>query len=351
MKRHFGYTQPGQRQLTTHATLRIGATIGVPEVLRDLDEDPTKVLAEVGLDLKLFDDPNNQISFLARGRMMAHCADRTACPHFGLLVGQKAGLLSFGFVGLLAKYSPNVGSALRSLMRYMHLHVRGATTTLAVDSDRAVLEYQIYQSQALGNVQVGDGAVAVAFNIVRDLCGNDWKPVEVRFAHRKPEDVKPYRQFFQVPLRFDAEQYAVVFSATWLNRRLPNTNRELLHLLQQEIDRLEVKLGDNFQDQVRSLLRTTLVTGHASADQVAELFSMHRRTLNRQLKASGTSFQKLTDEVRFEIARQLLEDSSIEIIQIASILGYSNASAFTRSFRRWSSTTPAKWRSTAKGRV
>jgi AraC-like DNA-binding protein len=351
MKQQPGHSSVKPRQKPAQATLRIGATIGAPEVLRDLGFDPAEVLSDVGLDLKLFDDPNNRISFLARGRMMAHCAARTSCPHFGLLVGQKAGLDSFGFVGLLAKYSPSAGSALRSLMRYMHLHVRGATTTLAVDSGQAVLEYQIYQTQALGNEQVGDGAVGVAFNIVRDLCGNDWRPIQVRFAHRKPGDEKPYRQFFQAPLCFDAGQYAVVFSADWLNRQLPDANPELLGLLQQEVDKIEVNLGDTFQDQVRSLLRTTLVTGHSSADQVAELFSMHRRTLNRHLNASGTSFRKLVDEVRFEIARQLLEDSSIEIIQIATILGYSNASAFTRSFRRWSSSTPAKWRFTAKDRA
>jgi AraC-like DNA-binding protein len=347
-KAHSFHPEPGQKQPTGHATLRIGATIGVPAVLRSLGQDPATVLAEVGLDVDLFDDPGNRISFLARGRMMAHCAQRTACKHFGLLVGQQAGLRSFGFVGLLAKYSPTVGSALNSLVRYMHLHVRGATTNLAHDSDLAVLEYQIYQPNALGNDQVGDGAVAVAFNIISDLCGNEWEPVEVRFAHRRPEDVTPYRRFFQAPLLFDAEQYAVVFSASWLNRRLPDTNPELLHLLQQEIDKLEAKLEDNFQEQVRSVLRTALVTGHSSADQVAELFSMTRRTLNRHLQASGSGFRKLAEEVRFEIARQLLEDSSIGIVEIASILGYSNASAFTRSCGRRSATTPAKWRSAAR---
>lgn len=324
--------------------MRIGATIAVPEVLRSLGADPVEVLAEVGIDIDLFDDPNNRISFLARGRMMAHCAKRTGCPHFGLLVGQRAGLHSLGLMGLLAKYSPNVELALGSLIRYLHLHVRGATTALSVDSGLAVFEYQIYQAGALGNNQVGEGAVAAAFNILRDLCGDDWKPIEVRFAHRKPDDVTLFRQFFGVPLRFDSEQYAVVFSEDWLNQRLSETSPELLRLLQQEIDRLDVREEDSFVDQVRTLLRTTLVSGHSSADQVAELFSMHRRTLNRRLNAYGTSFQKLADEVRFEIARQSLEDTDLDIIQIAMLLGYSNASAFTRAFRRWSSTTPARWR-------
>ncbi|MGB5291647.1 MAG: helix-turn-helix domain-containing protein [Lysobacterales bacterium] len=186
----------------------------------------------------------------------------------------------------------------------------------------------------------------MAFNILRDLCGADWGPVEVRFAHRKPEDTTPFRRFFRAPLRFDSEQYAVAFSDSWLNRPLPDTSPELLLLLQDEVNKLEAKQEDNFLEHVRRLLRTTLVTGHSSADQVAELLSMNRRTLNRHLNALGSNFQKVADEIRFEIARQLLEDSAMEILQIALFLGYSNASAFTRSFRRWSSTTPAKWRAT-----
>jgi len=334
----------GKQQGSANPMLRIGATMGVPEVLRSLGSDPAAVLAEVGIDMELFDNPSNLISYAARGQMLAHCAQRTACPHFGLLAGQQASLAAFGIVGLLAKCSRNAGEALRRLVRYMHLHVRGATTTLTLDSDLAVLDYQIYQPRVPGNSQVGDGAVAVAFNIVRELCGSDWEPIEVRFAHRKPEDVTPFKQCFRAPLRYDTEHYAVVFSSTWLSRRLPDTSPELRHLLQQEIDRLELRQEDNLSEQIRSMLRSTLVTGHASADEVAKFFSMHRRTLNRHLHALGTNYREVVDEVRFEIARQLLEDSAMEVVEMASLLGYSNASAFTRAFRRWSSTTPAKWR-------
>ena len=328
--------------------LRIGPNIGLPDVLRSLGADPIKVMSEVGIDHTLFDSPNNLISFKARGRLMAHCAERMSCQHFGLLVGQQAGLRSLGLAGLRSKYSSTVESALNNLIRYLHLNVRGATTSLATDSGLTVLEYQIYQTQALGNDQVGGGAVAVMYNILRELCGDDWQPIEVRFAHRKPMDEAPFREFFHAPLRFDTNQYAVVFSATWLNHRLPDVDDEVRQLLQREMSKRETRQGNNFSDQVRSVLRTVIVTDHSSADEVAELFCMHRSTLSRHLNELGTSFHDLVSEVRFEIARQLLEDSRMEIIQIASLLGYSNASAFTRAFRRWSSTTPANWRKTAR---
>ena len=326
------------------ATLRIGGTLALPAVLRSLGANPAEMLAEVGFDRKLFDDPDNQVSYAARGHLLAHCVERTGCRHLGLLVGQQGGLHSLGLVGLLVKYSPDVGAALRSLVRYSHLHVRGATTTLTVDGHSAMLGYEIHQPRVEATDQVGDGAVALLFNIMRGLCGAEWKPAEVRFAHRKPEDARPFRRFFHAPLRFDAEANALVFSAGWLSRDLPDTDPQLRRLLQKQIETLEVRHGDDFPEQVRSVLRSALVTGQAKADQVAALLSMHSRTLNRRLDAFDIGFRELVDEGRFEIARQMLGDSAMDVSQIAALLDYADASAFTRAFRRWSGTTPARWR-------
>jgi AraC-like DNA-binding protein len=340
---------PGHDGRASQTTLRIGATLAVPDILRSLGADPAEVLAEVGVELDLFDDPGNLISFEERGRLLAHCANRTSCPHFGLLVGQRSDLDALGLVGLLARYSPTAGSALQSLTRYLYHHVRGALAVLKTEVPGiAVMEYQIRQGGAPGNRQVGDGAVAVIVNILRELCGDDWEPAELRFAHRKPVNLAPYHRFFRAPLRFDAGEYSVVFPAAWLDQPVAGSSSQLLFLLQQEIEKLDAKQTKDLTEQVRSLLRTTLLTGHGSADQIAGFLSMHRRTLTRRLKARGTSFRDLVGEVSLEISRQLLEDSDMEIIEIASLLGYSNASAFTRAFRRWSSTTPAIWRTRAR---
>jgi AraC-like DNA-binding protein len=328
----------------SETTVRIGATMAIPAVLRTLGADPGEILAEVGLDLHLFDDPDNRISYAARGRLLAHCAARTGCRHFGLLVGQQAGLQSLGLVGLVAKYSPDVGTALRNLVLHSPLHVRGAAPTLEVDGDSAMLGFETHEPVLQAADQTAAGAVAVLFNVLRALCGPEWKPVEVRFAHRKPEDVGPFRRFFRAPLHFDAEQNAVAFAAGWLDRRLPDADPELHRVLEKQIGAVEKRDGDDFPEQVRRVLRTALVKGHAKADQVAAVFSMHSRTLNRRLNAYGTGFQELVDEIRFEIARQMLANSAMEVREIAMALDYADASAFTRAFRRWSGTTPARWR-------
>jgi len=337
------------RRSAAEATVRIGGAFAIPAVLRDLGADPAEVLPECGVGLKLFDDPDNRIPYAVRSQLLGHCAARTGCPHFGLLVGQQGGLQSLGLVGLLVKYSPDVGSALRSFVRFFHLHASGAVTTLAADDTLAVLAYEIYQAQAAATDQVGDGAVAVMFNIMRELCGREWKSVEVRFVHRRPTDLAPFRRFFGTPLRFDAEQYAVVFSKEWLSRRLPDTDVVLRRLLQEKIASLEARHGADFPEQVRSVLRSALITGHAKVEQVAALFSMPSYTLSRRLQECGVGFQTLVDETRFEIARQMLESSASEVSAIAELLDYANASAFTRAFRRWSGTTPAQWRATHRG--
>ena len=326
------------------STVRIGTALAIPDLLRSLGANPEEVLAEVGYDLKLFDDPEKRIPVAARNRIVSHCATRTGCPHFGFLAGQQNGLHSFGLLGLLVKYSPDVGTALRSLVRHFHLHVSGATLDLVVEGDLTLMTWEVHQSAAEAVDHIGDAAVATMHNILRELCGPDWRPTEAWFAHRKPVDVSPFRRFFRVPLRFDAEQFALVFSTRYLKRRLPVIDDELRRLLQRQIDTLEARHSDNFPEQVRSVLRTALVTGHTRADQVAALFGMHSRTLNRRLNDFGIGFQQLVDESRFEIARQMLEGSAMEIGQIAELLDYAAPSVFTRAFRRWSGNTPAEWR-------
>jgi AraC-like DNA-binding protein len=125
---------------------------------------------------------------------------------------------------------------------------------------------------------------------------------------------------------------------------LRGADPELRALLQKQVDELEDRYADDFAEQVRRVLHSSLLMHQASADHVAALFSIHQRTLHRRLKACGTCFRELADESRFEIARQLLENSAMNLAQIAATLDYADASAFARAFRRQSGSTPSSWR-------
>jgi AraC-like DNA-binding protein len=101
---------------------------------------------------------------------------------------------------------------------------------------------------------------------------------------------------------------------------------------------------NDYVEQVRRTLRTTIPSGRGSETVIAELMSLPIRTLRWQLAAQGTNFRKLMEEVRYEIARELLLDTDMNIADIAESLDYADASAFTRAFRRWTDASPAAWR-------
>ena len=331
-------------------TVRVSPVTAVPDVLRDLGADPAEIFARAGVAPGLLDDPENVIGFAALGHLLSVCAEETRCAHFGLLVGQQAGLSSLGLLGFLAQHSPSVGAALRDLIRHLRIHDRGAVPTLSAQGGVAALGYAIYQPDVEGIQQIYDGAVAIILNIMRGLCGPTWRPTEVLFAHRPPSDPGPYLRLFQAPVRFNAEQSALVFPAAWLKQPRPGADPALRRLLEEQVEAIEGRSRGDFVGQVSRLLRATVPAGQYSMARVAELLSMHRRTLNRRLDACGTTFQTLVEEVRFGIARQLLEDTDLPLSQVAATVGYSDVSAFTRAFRRWSGTSPGAWRRTRAAR-
>jgi AraC-like DNA-binding protein len=115
-------------------------------------------------------------------------------------------------------------------------------------------------------------------------------------------------------------------------------------LLEEQIKQMKGGPGYELAGDIRRLLCTWLTSHHCSADDMADLLAMSRRTFDRRLKSRGTSYRALANEIRFEVACRLLQDTEMSLIQIAAALGYSEASAFTRAFRGWSGQAPSAWR-------
>jgi AraC-like DNA-binding protein len=99
--------------------------------------------------------------------------------------------------------------------------------------------------------------------------------------------------------------------------------------------------------QVRHLLRPLLLTGHMRMADVAERLGMHPRTMRRRLRAEGTTFEAIRNEVRQVAARELLRLGDLSIADISATLDYSTPSSFVHAFRRWCGTSPGLWRTAA----
>jgi AraC-like DNA-binding protein len=326
-------------------SLRVDALTHIPAVLRDLGLDPAATLAATGLAPSVFDDPRNGIPMATLGRLLAVAVAKTGCEHVGLLIGARSGSDSLGLVGQLVRHSPDVSTALRNLVAHLQLRDRGAVVTLSTRAGVATLGYDIYQAGVEAGDQICDGAMAIAANILRDVCGPAWRPTEVWFAHQPPADPRTFRRCFDgAALRFDVERTALAFPARWLERPIPAADPARFRELERRVAELDSGIAGDFVNGLRRMLRVSLLTGGGSVGEVADRLALHRRTLNRRLRVRGTTLHRLVEETRFEIARQLVEYTRMPLTEVAAALGYGEASAFTRAFRRWAGRVPSEWR-------
>jgi len=101
---------------------------------------------------------------------------------------------------------------------------------------------------------------------------------------------------------------------------------------------------DNIAGELKRKLANLLARGEANADAACRVLRLSRRTLQRRLKAEKTSFQKILNEVRAELAVKYLEDARLKSLEIAMLLGYSSLSSFTTAFKSWYDMPPAAYR-------
>ncbi|WP_413891944.1 AraC family transcriptional regulator [Candidatus Skiveiella danica] len=324
--------------------IRVGPLLVIPGLLREFGLDPVTVFEGVGLPLATLADPEETIPFRLMCHLLAACVGATACPHFGLLVGQHNGIGSMGLIGFLAMQAPDAGTALREMIHHADLHDRGSTVRLSVAEGTATLRFDIIKPSATGAAEVTDGALALLRNTLLALCGRECKLLRVDLRHPRPEDVRPYQQTFQAPLSFGAEQNALVFNAKWLDSPVQQADPLMRRYLQDRVNESIRRVHLDFQDKVFQSVLDQVREGSSSLDALANRLAMHRRTLNRRLELCGTSFRALKSQARREIACEQLRDTGNSIESVATELGYTSASAFTRAFAKWEGLPPAAWR-------
>jgi AraC-like DNA-binding protein len=325
--------------------IRIGPALPIPDVLRECGVDPGPVLARAGIDERLFESAENRVSFGVMAGLVHEAIAATDCPHFGLLLGRRFSPATMGAVFQLMKHSGSLRDALRALVLHLHVHDRGGVCFVLHPCPGEVgVVYGIYHRGGIDVAPLYDVAIAIVFSALRDLCGPRWQPLRITFPHRRPASLAPYRRLFGAPLVFDAEHASVVFADHWLDEPLQGADPAVQAAIEQLIREKDAAEALAFTDRVRRVLRSMVLTGTATADQVSFMFAMSRRTLHRELAAEGTSLRQLAIETRFEVARQLLNESDMPAGEIAAVLHYADSSAFSRAFKEWSGTSPREWR-------
>jgi AraC-like DNA-binding protein len=326
-------------------TRLVGAFAVIPKIIRQFGVDPAQVFAEAGIAPAAIARPGDRIGWEDLARLLRVSAGRTGCPHFGLLAGGEWRLSDLGLLGELARHSPTVEQALQNLVVNQHLNSEGALAFLLRRGEFADLGYAIYVPFAQSVRHIHDAALSAGMNVMRDICGDGWRPSEVFFMQPAPPDAGPYRERFQTRLSFDSSLCAIRFPASALAQPIVGAEPRRLRVAE-----AQAALADRgaLADKVHRAVRRLLLHGKASGADIAQALAMHRRTLNRRLSAEGETFQQALDRVRLAVARELLGESALTVSEIALVLGFADSVAFIPAFRRWTGTTPGVWRRSSR---
>lgn len=324
---------------------RMGALRSAAALLREHGVDPLRILAECGLPPSAFEEPDLSIPFRAAACLVQRGAWAVQRPDFGLLMGQRLDFADLGLLGLLVQRAPTVGDALDRLVRFFHLEDRGSVAYLSRPEPRlAALGYAVYDADTPGLGMFYDMVMAMAMTILRALCGPAFRAAEVHLAHTAPTDLAPYRRCFRAPIVFDAPHSEVHFEVRWLAAANAGADAIGKALAQGVAREFAHKTDRSLTETVRGVVRTLLMRGSLSGPGVAAALGLHERTLRRRLVAEGASLLELIAEARFDVARQLLQETRLPLANIADALGYAEASNFVRAFRGWAGCTPGRWR-------
>ena len=332
------------RGVVTEGTLRCGPLAALPAVLDHLGADTDELLAEFGLTRVYFDDAENTVPAVVVGRMFRRIVEVTGCDHLGVLLGRPITLSAMGAVGVLMQASPSVAHAIEVMGKHFHVHDRGAQLSVEAGGNVVRLCYRITARDVDMLEEIYTLAAMGGLGFLRGLCGKGWRPLEFELPFRRPRAVDTLRKALGVPLKFDAEQLKMIFPASDLARPLPSADPLLYRMMAERIEQLEAQQRRDLVGRVRDVMQTVIFLEASRASIVASRMGMSLRTLNRRLRAEGTSLQEIRDDVTAAAACQLLGNTDKTASEVALILGYSDSSAFTRAFRRWRGVAPAQWR-------
>ena len=329
-----------------HADTTLATSVQVVDkLLRRVGIEPRALYARHGIDPALLAEPSARLPQLAVEEVLREAAHRVPDPAFGLLAAQCWHPTNLGALGHAWLASSSLRRGLERLRRYWQLLGLRTRLTLRDVPEGVMLVLENPRTEAAVAAVTTD----IEFSVLLDMCrvnaGRDFAPVLVRLIRPAPDDPSPYERFFACPVLFGAPERALLLPRDRVDAPLPTSNRQLVgaleRLLAEEIARID---RADVVARARALLLQRLSSGEATASRVARDLAMSRRTLHRKLAEADTTWVRLVDDTRRDLAMRLIEDPRRPIGEITFELGFSQQSAFARAFRRWAGTSPSGFR-------
>lgn len=272
-------------------------------------------------------------------------------PAIGLQLGSETRTERFHPVGLAALSCENFGAGMDRIARYKQLTCPEEILQKKDDEEWSI-QFRWLLADEIEPPVLIECAFAWVLSIGRHGTGTRLSPLRVELVQPRPH-AKTIERHFGCPVVFGSSRNAIVFRASDAERRFVTRNAELLGMLAPQFEEeLKREKGDeNFLERVRVAIQQKLTGQRPTIEDIADALHVSSRTLQRRLQEEGSSFQRVLDEARHQLARHYLNNSVLELNEAAYLLGYEDGNSFVRAFRTWEGVPPARWREEQRARA
>jgi AraC-like DNA-binding protein len=314
--------------------------------------DVDRLLQNVGVTAADLNDQKHRLAYPVAVNFRNQVFSTIKNDAFALLVGEKLPMGELGILDYICASSQTVSNAMSNLSRYFSLaaHPDFALSYLEQDQ-KGLISYgnqkRLSPQQYLFEQQSTEFTFSITLSRIRMLTKTLVKPRLVSFRHAAPSYVDEYQRIFQAPIEFEAVNNLLVFEPDVLALSAEYYDRSLHQILKRYADDSVSNLPENaggVTHQVVEGIKQVLQGGEPTVASIAKRLFMSPRTLHRKLKEENTSFTRLRDQLRCDLAKSMLKNPKLSITDISFLLGFSQPSAFNRAFKRWKDTTPQQFR-------
>jgi AraC-like DNA-binding protein len=324
--------------------IRAASLSGYAELARSMGLNSARLLKAVDLDDAEIADPDSRIPVRSLVQLLELSASTSNVEDFGLRLSEFREFTNLGPVSLVARDEPLVRGALGVFITHLHLHIEALRIDLSEHEGLATLALHMDLGEPLVMRQSTELATGVLHRILVQLLGSRWQAEMVAFAHGRPRGSTAHRRIFGGRIEFDHDFSGIVCLSRDLDRPNPMANPSFRRYAQQYLHFIDRPKSATTRDQVRQLMFGLLPAGRCSLKTIAHSLGVDRQTIHRHLVSSGTTYSKLLDEVRSELAAHYVREGDRRLAEIGEILGFSQISAFSRWFRQKFGVAPKTWR-------
>lgn len=308
------------------------------------------MLLAAGIDRGCLDDPNMLVELNSTMTLFDDVARALGDPDFGLNFALRFTPGASGMAGALIMSAPTVRDALTQLARL------ATSFSPQVDAGYSERSGVGHLSWTYPDTITGPRSHYVVFSAasivmrVREGTGTDWRPLAVDFDHRAPASLEHYLAVFGERLRFEMPANRISVDATTLGRPMKSANPALFALAI-DLAKRWIEADPQVPDivrSVRSVIAARLTRGAPTLESTARSLGLTVSQLQWRLEQEGTSFERVLNDMRADMAKHLLKNTDKSITAIAYELGFTDPSTFSRAARRWFSDTPLSIRRKAR---